>query len=108
MQAAMDRLERFIARRRRLVLGVWIGLLVVAVPFASQQTKNLTGGGFENKGSGSQLAAEALKDIPGAQSETLAGVVDNRQLQAGQPPVGPAEARRGGFQGRRGRKRAHP
>ena len=58
MQAAMDRLERLVARRRRLVLGIWVGLLVVAAPFASQQTKNLTGGGFENKGSGSQLAAK--------------------------------------------------
>ena len=83
MQAAMDRLERFIARRRRLVLGVWIGLLVLALPFASQQTKNLTGGGFDNQGSGSQLAAEALKDIPGAQSETLAVVFDNRKMQRG-------------------------
>jgi RND superfamily putative drug exporter len=78
----MDRLERFVARRRRLVLGVWIGLLVLAVPFASQQTKNLTGGGFENKGSGSANVAAALKDIPGAQAETLAVVFDNRKLDA--------------------------
>jgi uncharacterized membrane protein YdfJ with MMPL/SSD domain len=77
MQAAMDRLERFVARRRRLVLGVWIVLLVVAAPLASQQTKNLTGGGFENQGSGSQLAAAALKDIPGARAETLAVVFEN-------------------------------
>ena len=32
MQAAMDRLERFIARRRRLVLGVWLVLLLGALP----------------------------------------------------------------------------
>ncbi len=75
----MDRLERLVARRRRLVLGVWVVLLLLAVPLASQQTKNLTGGGFENTGSGSQRVAAALKDIPGAQAETLAVVIDNRK-----------------------------
>jgi uncharacterized membrane protein YdfJ with MMPL/SSD domain len=98
MQAAMDRLERFVARRRRLVLGVWIGLLVLALPFASQQTKNLTGGGFENQGSGSQLAAEALKDIPGAQSETLAVVFDNRAQKPGALDAAIAKVRRDGFE----------
>jgi RND superfamily putative drug exporter len=82
MQAAMDRLERLVARRRRLVLGVWVALLIAAVPFASRQTENLTGGGFENKGSGSHVVAEALKDIPGAQAETLAVVFDNRKGDA--------------------------
>ncbi|MDA0162386.1 MMPL family transporter [Solirubrobacter ginsenosidimutans] len=108
MQAAMDRLERLVARRRRLVLGIWIGLLVVAVPFASQQTKNLTGGGFENKGSGSQLAAEELKDIPGAQSETLAVVFDNRKLQAGELAVALAEVRREAFKDVEGVKLDYP
>ena len=74
----MDQLERFVARRRRLVLGLWVAVLVAAVPFASQQTKNLTGGGFDHKGSGSQLVSDALKDIPGVQAETLAVVFDNR------------------------------
>src|ERR1700754_3850603 len=78
MQAAMDRLQRFVARRRRLVLGIWVVLLLVALPLASQQTKNLTGGGFENTGSGSQRVAAALEDIPGAQAETLAVVIDDR------------------------------
>ncbi|HEY6892281.1 MAG TPA: MMPL family transporter [Solirubrobacter sp.] len=108
MQAAMDRLERLVARRRRLVLGIWIGLLVVAVPFASQQTKNLTGGGFENKGSGSQLAAEALKDIPGAQSETLAVVFDNRKMKPGELAVALAEVRRNAFKDVDGVKLNYP
>jgi RND superfamily putative drug exporter len=108
MQAAMDRLERLVARRRRLVLGIWIGLLVAAAPFASQQTKNLTGGGFENKGSGSQLAAEALKDIPGAQAETLAVVFDNRKLKPGALAVALAEVRRDGFEDVDGVKLNYP
>jgi RND superfamily putative drug exporter len=60
MQAAMDRLERLVARRRRLVLVLWIAAVVVAVPFASRQTENLTGGGFETKGSSSKTVADAL------------------------------------------------
>ena len=71
MRAAMDRLERFVTRRRRLVLGVWIVLVVAAVPFAAQQTKHLTAGGFEVPGSGSQAVSEALKRFPGVQTEPL-------------------------------------
>ncbi len=79
----MDRLERFIARRRRLVLVVWVAVIVVAVPFAGRQTENLTGGGFETKGSGSKAVADALaREFPGMQAEDLAVVFDNR---AGDP-----------------------
>ena len=77
MRAAMDRLERFVTRRRRLVLGVWIVLVVAAVPFAAQQTKHLTAGGFEVPGSGSQAVSEALKRFPGVQTEPLILVFDN-------------------------------
>src|SRR6478735_7821109 len=77
MQAAMDRLEHFVARRRRLVI------VVVSVPFAGRQTENLTGGGFETQGSGSQLVADALgTDFEGQQAESLSVVIDNR---AGDP-----------------------
>src|SRR3954451_16911355 len=82
MQAAMGWLERLVARRRRLVLGVWIVVLLVALPFASRQTEHLTGGGFENQASGSHAVATALKGIPGAQAETLAVVFDNRRHDA--------------------------
>jgi uncharacterized membrane protein YdfJ with MMPL/SSD domain len=83
MQAAMDRLERFVARRRRLVLIVWLAIVVVSVPFAGRQTENLTGGGFETEGSGSQLVADALgSEFEGAQAESLSVVLDNR---AGDP-----------------------
>ena len=79
----MDRLERFVARRRRLVLVVWIAVVVVAIPFAGRQTENLTGGGFETKGSDSQIVADALaREFPGMQAEDLAVVFDNR---AGDP-----------------------
>ena len=79
MQAAMDRLERLIARRRRLVLVAWLAIVVVSVPFAGRQTENLTGGGFETKGSGSKVVADALERDFGLQAEDLAVVFDNRE-----------------------------
>ena len=80
MQAAMDRLERIVARRRRVILILWLAVVLVAFPFAGRQTENLTGGGFETEGSGSQVVADALaRDFPGMQSEDLAVVFDNRR-----------------------------
>src|SRR3954469_14435428 len=81
MQAVMDRLEHFVARRRWWVLVFWIVLVVAAVPFASHQTDNLTGGGFESKGSTSQTVAQALQDkeFEGGSAESLSVVFDNRK-----------------------------
>jgi RND superfamily putative drug exporter len=78
MQAAMDRLESFVSRRRRLVLGVWIVLLLASLPFAAQQTKHLTAGGFEVPGSQSLAVSQQLKRFPGVQTEPLIFVFDNR------------------------------
>ena len=62
---------------------MWIAVVVVAIPFAGRQTENLTGGGFETKGSDSQIVADALaREFPGMQAEDLAVVFDNR---AGDP-----------------------
>ena len=83
MQAAMDRLERAIARRRRLVLVVWLAIVVISVPFAGRQTENLTGGGFETKGSGSKVVGDALTRDFGLQSEDLAVVFDNDVVARG-------------------------
>ena len=79
MQATMDRLERFVSRRRRVVLGLWLALLIVSAPLAARQTSSLTGGGFEVPGSESKAVSDALAGIPGTQSETLAIVFDNRR-----------------------------
>jgi uncharacterized membrane protein YdfJ with MMPL/SSD domain len=77
MQAAMDRLGSFISRRRRLVLGTWIVLLVVSLPFFAMQTKHLTAGGFEVPGSQSTFVANSIKQFPGVESEKLVFVFDN-------------------------------
>ena len=52
----MDRLANFLERRRLLVLGAWVALLLVAAPFAAKQTEHLTAGGFQ---------------VPGSQSATV-------------------------------------
>ena len=77
MQAAMDRLGSFISRRRKFVLGIWIALLVVSLPFFAMQGKNLTAGGFEVPGSQSTFVADSIKKFPGVEAEKLVFVFDN-------------------------------
>ena len=78
MQSAMNRLSAFVRRRRKLVAIAWLVLLLVSIPFASRQTENLTGGGFEAPGSGSAAVDQAVKRFQGASSESL-GVVLQRK-----------------------------
>src|SRR3954468_9289244 len=80
MQAAMDRLRGFISRRRKLVLGTCIVLLVVSLPFFAMQTKHLTAGGFEVPGSQSTFVADSIKQFPGVESEKLVFVFNNSKL----------------------------
>ena len=78
MQAAMDSLTAFLERRRWVVLGAWVAVLVAALPFAFRQTENLTSGGFAAPGSGSAAVDRALADFEGVQRESLAVVVAQR------------------------------
>jgi uncharacterized membrane protein YdfJ with MMPL/SSD domain len=87
MQSAMTRLSAFVRRRRKLVFAGWIVLLLVSIPFASRQTENLTGGGFEVPGSGSAEVDAQVKRFQGANGETLGVVLERKggtaaQLQA--------------------------
>ncbi len=76
----MDRLGSFISRRRKFVLGTWIVLLVVSLPFFAMQTKHLTAGGFEVPGSQSTFVANSIHNFPGVESEKLVFVFDNTKL----------------------------
>jgi uncharacterized membrane protein YdfJ with MMPL/SSD domain len=78
MQAAMDRIGAFVERRRWLVLGVWVALLLAALPFASRQTEHLTSGGFVVPGSGSESVERSIARFEGAQREHLAVVLAQR------------------------------
>src|SRR3954471_7102519 len=71
VQSAMNRLSAFVRTHRKLVPAVWLALLVVSVPFASQQTKHLTSGGFEVPGTGSAKVDAQINRFAGQQQETL-------------------------------------
>src|SRR4051812_44605892 len=81
----MNRLSGFVRTRRKLVFGIWIGLLLLSVPFASQQTKHLSGGGFEVPGAGSDQVDKQIARFKGQSTEPL-GIV----LQARGGDFGPA------------------
>ncbi len=78
----MERLSRFVRRRRRLVLTLWGVLLLASLPFAARQTENLTGGGFEVPGTGSVAVEEQVDRFEGASSETLAVVLEGADPEA--------------------------
>src|SRR5439155_22726752 len=75
MQVAMDRLEGFLRRRRRIVLAAWVVVLVAAFPFTLRQTDNLTSGGFDVPGSGSESVDHAISDFQSAERDQLAVVL---------------------------------
>jgi uncharacterized membrane protein YdfJ with MMPL/SSD domain len=83
----MDRLAGFLERRRLLVLGAWVVLLLAAAPFAARQSDNLTNGGFEVPGSQSQVVDRNLARFESAQREYLAVVLAKRE------GAGPADVR---------------
>ncbi|MDA0180489.1 MMPL family transporter [Solirubrobacter phytolaccae] len=74
----MNRLSAFVRVRRKLVLFGWLALIVASVPFASQQTKHLTSGGFEVPGSGSQIVDEDIARFEGQQGNGLAIVLESK------------------------------
>ncbi len=76
MQTFMLKLDRWLRRRRRVVIGVWLVLVLAAAPFAARQSEHLSGGGYTIPGSDSQKVLKQLPAIaPGAQKARLAGVL---------------------------------
>src|SRR3954471_23013565 len=99
MQAAMDKLEGFLERRRWLLLGGWGLLLLAPLPFTVGRTQRLTSGGFSVPGAGSQSVDRSLKRFNSAQHDSLAVVL------AQKPGSSAADVRRevdrvGGIAGR--------
>jgi uncharacterized membrane protein YdfJ with MMPL/SSD domain len=74
----MNRLALLVRARRKLVIAIWAGLLVAAVPFASQQTKHLTSGGFQVPGSGSDEVDRQISRFAGQSTEQLGVVLESR------------------------------
>src|SRR5688500_6863902 len=76
----MLRLDGVVRRRRTLVLALWGLLFLAALPFAAQQSDNLTGGGFTVPGSDSLAAEKELeRDFPGYERSPLYAVVVPRR-----------------------------
>jgi RND superfamily putative drug exporter len=71
----MRALAGFLGRRRRLVVGAWVLIVLLALPFASKQTDHLTGGGFNVPGSQSMKVSESLQDEFGSQADGIAVVL---------------------------------
>src|SRR6185503_13084555 len=75
MRDAMRSLAGFLGRRRRLVVGAWVLIVLLALPFASKQTDHLTGGGFDVPGSQSMKVSESLQDEFGDRADGIAVVL---------------------------------
>jgi RND superfamily putative drug exporter len=75
MRDSMSRLAALVGRRRRWVVGIWIAIVALALPFAARQTEHLTGGGFDVPGSQSDRVNQALQDEFGSQAEGISVVL---------------------------------
>ena len=64
------------------VLGAWIVLLVVSLPFFAMQTKHLTAGGFEVPARTPRSWPARSSSFPGVESEKLVFVFDNTKKDA--------------------------
>ncbi len=72
MRDAMNRLAAVLGRRRRWVVGIWVVIVLLALPFAAKQTEHLTGGGFDVPGSQSDAVSESLQREFGEKADGIA------------------------------------
>ncbi len=71
----LERVSGVAARRSRLVLGLWLLLVLVALPFAALAPGRLSTGGFEVDSSESHREAAFLGDVPGHGTQPFTVVV---------------------------------
>jgi RND superfamily putative drug exporter len=91
---SFDRLGRFIARRAWWVVGAWVALLFVALPFAPRVPGQLSAGGFILDDLESARAKTLLETELSAPPSALVVVFSSPTLEAGTPAfeAGAAEA----------------
>ena len=87
----MERLAGFLARRRWLIVSVWAVVLIAALPLASRQTEDLTGGGFAVPGSESERVDDAIESDYGGTSDGAISVV----LEPASPEIDSGQAAAG-------------
>src|SRR3954471_10113374 len=80
-----DRLGRFIVRRAWWVIGAWVALLLVAIPFAPQVPGQLSAGGFILDDLESARAKTILETELGTPPSALVIVFSSPDLVAGTP-----------------------
>jgi RND superfamily putative drug exporter len=89
---SFDRLGRFVARRAWWVVAAWIGLLLLAVPFAPQVPGQLSAGGFILDDLESARAKTLLEAELDAPPSALVVVLSSDTLEAGTPAFEAAAA----------------
>ena len=87
-----DRLGRFVVRRARWVVGAWVVLLLLALPFAPQLPGRLSAGGFILDDLESARAKALLGSELGAPPSALVIVFSSPTLVAGTPEFETAAA----------------
>src|SRR6476469_7695100 len=87
-----DRLGRFIVRRAWWVIGAWVALLLIAIPFAPRVPGQLSAGGFILDDLESARAKALLETELGAPPSALVIVFSSPDLVAGTPAFETAAA----------------
>jgi RND superfamily putative drug exporter len=87
-----DRLGRFVVRRAWWVVGAWVALLLVAIPFAPQVPGQLSAGGFILDDLESARAKTLLESELGVPPSALVIVFSSPTLEAGTPAFEAAAA----------------
>src|SRR5919197_6419773 len=82
MATLLARLADAASRRRRVVIGAWLALLLVGGWFSLHQSDRLSGGGWEVPGSASVRVGDALDAFPSFSSPALSVLVTGRSPAA--------------------------
>src|SRR5919201_406702 len=82
MATLLARLADAASRRRRLVIGAWLAILLGASWFSLHQSDRLSGGGWEVPGSSSVRVADELDTFPSFSSPALSIFVTGRSPAA--------------------------
>src|SRR5919197_6752647 len=82
MATLLARLADAASRRRRVVIGVWLALLVAGGWFSLHQSDRLSGGGWEVPGSASVRVSDTLDSFPDFSSPALSVLVTGRSAAA--------------------------
>src|SRR2546421_8307367 len=93
MTTLLARLADAASRRRQLVIGAWLALLLAGGWFSLLQSSHLSGGGWDVPGSASVRVGDALDTFPTFSSPALSVLVTGRTPAAVQERLAAVRAR---------------